>query len=105
MKFKVITLISALIIAAASFAVAFASTPKLNVNANSMTTSSQIKGGYYLRAFNNKIGVFESGKNQPQQVLDVYISNLPLDAWKLLEEGIYCKDHTELLRRIEDYTS
>jgi hypothetical protein len=105
MKIKVITLALALIIAVTSFVVAFASTPKLKVNENSLISTTQINDGYYLRAFNSKIGVFEAGRNQPQQVLDVYISSLPLDAQKLIKAGIHCRDKTELLQRIEDYTS
>lgn len=105
MKIKVISLASAFIIAVTSFVVAFASTPKIKVNANSMISSAQINDGYYLREYENKIGVFEVGSSKPQQILDVYVSNLPLDAQELIKTGVYCKDKTELLQRIEDYTS
>jgi hypothetical protein len=105
MKIKIITLVSAFIIAVTSFVVVFASAPKIKDNSNSLISSAQTKNGYYLREFDNRIGVFEAGSNQPQQVLDVYISSLPLDAQKLIKAGIHCKDKTQLLQRIEDYTS
>jgi hypothetical protein len=105
MKIKVITLASAFIIAVTSLGVALASTPKVNVNSNAIISTSQGSGGYYLREYNNQIGVFEAGSNKLQQVLNVYIENLPSDAQKLIKAGIHCKDKTELLQRIEDYTS
>lgn len=105
MKIRIITLTAALLIAVTSFIVAFASTPKLKMNENSQVSTAQANVGYYLRAYNSKIGVFASGSDKPQQVLDVYISSFPPDVQKQINAGIYCEDKTELLQRIEDFTN
>lgn len=105
MKIKVIALASALIMVVASFVVVIASTPKHNANLSSSITSAQKTGSYYLRAFDNRIGIFKAGSDQPEQIINVYISSLPPEVQDQINAGIFCKDNTELLQRIEDFTS
>lgn len=62
-------------------------------------------GGWYMREYNGKIGIYRSGAAQPEQVLDVYVSMLPDEDKKMLAKGIYLKSRTELEERIEDYSN
>lgn len=60
---------------------------------------------YMLKDYHGKIAVFETDKDQPDIVFDVYVSTLPEFDQKALKTGVFAQDMKELNRLIEDYTS
>ncbi len=60
---------------------------------------------YVLKDYYGKIAVFETSKDQPDIVFDVYVSTLPEFDQQALQTGVFAQDMKELNRLIEDYTS
>lgn len=60
---------------------------------------------YVLKDYYGKIAVFQTNKDQPDIVFDVYVSTLPEFDQKALQTGVFAQDMKELNRLIEDYTS
>ena len=60
---------------------------------------------YVLREYNGKIGVFYLGQELPFDVLDVYLSTLPVADQAQIREGIYADGEEQLRSIMEDYES
>lgn len=60
---------------------------------------------YILKDYNGKIAVFEPSEDTPEQVLDVYVQNLPTMDQQMLKSGIEVDSEQELRNLIEDYDS
>ncbi len=58
---------------------------------------------YLVKEVGGKINVFETGKNQPIEILDKPTNILPEYDQKLLKEGIYLENIEQLDRLLEDY--
>ena len=63
------------------------------------------QGGYWLRDWQGKLGVFLGDSQEPEMVFDVYVKNLPEADCELLANGLYVAEYTDLVSRIEDYIS
>lgn len=59
---------------------------------------------YVLKNENNRIAVYERGKEEPVRVLDYPVDSLPYMEQSALESGILVKDKAELQKVIEDFT-
>ena len=59
---------------------------------------------YVLKNENNRIAVYERGKEEPVRVLDYPVDSLPYMEQSALENGIPVKDQSELQKMIEDFT-
>ncbi len=60
---------------------------------------------YLLSEYEKKIAVFETGKEKPIYVSEVYVSTLPPADRELLKKGISAEDEKSLKRLIQDYCS
>jgi hypothetical protein len=60
---------------------------------------------YTLREHGGRIAVFTAGREEPEMVLDVLVKYLPDADREELARGIMVRDYSELVSRIEDYTS
>ncbi len=60
---------------------------------------------YMLKQYGGKLAVFKYGENEPYEVTDIFVHNLPEYDVQLLSEGIKISDDSELAKRLEDYTS
>ena len=58
---------------------------------------------YLVKDVGGKINVFETGKNEPIEILDKPTNILPEYDQKLLKEGIYLENIEQLDRLLEDY--
>lgn len=67
--------------------------------------STPSETSYVLREYNGKIGVFYLGQESPFQILDVYLSTLPVADQAQIREGIYVEGGDALRSIIEDYES
>ena len=60
---------------------------------------------YWLRAVDGRLGVFLDDARQPEMILDVYLSSLPLSDRQALQQGICAGSYRQLVSMIEDYIS
>lgn len=61
---------------------------------------------YTLRAWNGRLAVFRTGKDNPDAVYDeVAVAALPFQEQQKLQKGIEVTSKAELNRLLEDYTS
>ncbi|HEX3026871.1 MAG TPA: hypothetical protein VHR42_06555 [Clostridia bacterium] len=108
MKVKLVSTLSALLIMAVALTAAFAlpRSQKLMQKSSSVSTVSAKKvTGYIVKEYHGKVGIFLTGKNTPQQILDVYVSSLPQPDQGELKTGISVATQQKLLEMIENYTS
>ncbi len=59
---------------------------------------------YILKSYDNKIAVFEKGKESPVRILEVPIDTLPYSEQTALENGVRIKNAEALKKAIEDFT-
>ena len=105
MKARVISLALAVSAMAIAVTVAVVMPSEARGILNSSAVGSVQDGGWYMREYNGKIGIYRSGAAEPEQVLNVYVSMLPDEDREMLAKGIYLKNRTELQERIEDYSN
>ncbi len=74
---------------------------------NTSVSENNIENEYRYRVsvFNGKLAVFDRDSKLPYKVYDTYISSLPEEDRKIIEEGIFTNSSSELMKIIEDYTS
>ena len=60
---------------------------------------------YRLGTSQGRLAVFVVGSDEPEMVLDVYLSTLPEVDRLLLEQGIEAQSYAQLVSMIEDYIS
>lgn len=60
---------------------------------------------YMLREYEGRIGVFQYGSEEPEQILDVPVKYLPEYDQVQMAQGIPCHSYQELTALMEDYTS
>ncbi|MBP1559528.1 MAG: hypothetical protein J6B40_08205 [Oscillospiraceae bacterium] len=60
---------------------------------------------YRLGTSQGRLAVFVEGSDEPEMVLDVYLSTLPEVDRLLLEQGIEAQSYAQLVSMIEDYIS
>ena len=60
---------------------------------------------YRLGTSQGRLAVFVEDSDQPEMVLDVYLSTLPEVDRLLLEQGIEAQSYAQLVSMIEDYIS
>lgn len=60
---------------------------------------------YWLRAADGRLGVFLEDSDQPEMILDVYLSSLPLSDQQALQAGVCAGSYRQLVLMIEDYIS
>lgn len=60
---------------------------------------------YRLGTSQGRLAVFVEGSDEPEMVLDVYLSTLPEVDRMLLEQGIEAQSYAQLVSMIEDYIS
>lgn len=58
---------------------------------------------YLIREYEGKIGVFTQNSNTPIKIIETNPTLLPEYDQKMLEEGIYLYNETELRQLIEDF--
>ncbi len=61
--------------------------------------------GYFLRAFDGKIGVFVGQNPEPDFLLDVSVKYLPEYDQEQLAKGVYAENYDILMTLMEDYNS
>ncbi|HIW72929.1 MAG TPA: hypothetical protein H9684_01260 [Firmicutes bacterium] len=76
-----------------------------NSGAASAATSAQTPMLCVLGEWEGKLAVFSPNGISPDEVYDVYISTLPEEEQRRLEEGIPVYDEKTLAGLLEDYTS
>ena len=59
---------------------------------------------YVLKSYENKIAVYEKGKDTPIKILEVPVDTLPYLEQSALENGVQIKNEEELRKTIEDFT-
>lgn len=98
----VLLLVMMFVIIAAAFAVN-------NVQPANSIDQTQVKSDpvlYYLREYDEKIGVFHPDEAEPFLMIDVYVSTLPsADQFELKNSGIKVYSAQKLQSIIEDYES
>ena len=67
--------------------------------------ASRSAASYVVGEWEGRLAVYSEGRQTPDQVYDVYISTLPEEEQKRLEEGIPVSTEKELASLLEDYTS
>ena len=67
--------------------------------------ASRSAASYVVGEWEGRLAVYSAGRQTPDQVYDVYISTLPEEERKRLEEGIPVSTEKELASLLEDYTS
>ena len=60
---------------------------------------------YLLKEYGGRIAVYTDSSSEPEMVLDVLIKYLPDQDRQDLAKGIPVNSYSELVSRIEDYTS
>lgn len=60
---------------------------------------------YTVGEWNGQLAVYVREKTEPEQVYDVYITTLPEEEQRRLQQGVPVEDEETLLRLLEDYTS
>lgn len=60
---------------------------------------------FYLKEYNNQIGIFRTNETEPFDAIDIYIYNLPSVDQYELKDGILVKNEEMLRMIIEDYES
>ena len=60
---------------------------------------------YTIKTYENGIAVFQSGKDEPINVIEMDISTLPVVDQELLKQGIRINSQTDLRRILQDYDS
>ena len=60
---------------------------------------------YRLGTSQGRLAVFVEDSDEPEMVLDVYLSTLPEADRMLLEQGIEAQSYAQLVSMIEDYIS
>ncbi len=61
--------------------------------------------GYYLREYEGRLAVFQSGSEEPLHVFNVSIATMSEYDQVELREGIFAESLSELRSLVEDYTS
>ncbi len=61
--------------------------------------------GYYLKEFEGRLAVFESGNETPLHVFNVSITTMSDYDQAQLREGVFAETLNELRSLVEDYTS
>ena len=79
--------------------------PILESQISQVSDNKKASTDYFLSVYEKKVAAFETGKDVPFYISDVYINTLPAADIELLEKGIYVKDKKALKRLIEDYCS
>ncbi len=91
-----------LIIIVSIFAIYYAKKNN-NLKENIYTGASEYM--YYLKEYNDQIGIYRANEENPFRVIEVYTFNLPSVDQYELENGIYVQDDEKLQMIIEDYES
>ena len=91
---KIFTVMFMMIVAAS--AIAFEGTTKSD---NAPTKAAL----YTVGEHDGKIAVFEGQNDEPIEITDIYISELPLKDRMLIKQGITANTDSELCRILEDY--
>lgn len=91
-----------LVIIASLFAVYYKNN-KNKPEENTYTNSTEYM--YYLKEYNNQIGIYRANEDKPFRIIDVYTTNLPSVDQYELKSGIYVQDDEKLQMIIEDYES
>lgn len=60
---------------------------------------------FVIGVWEDKVAVFESGKDYPMQVFDVFVQALPQEQQQQVRVGIPAEDADRLSVLLEDYTS
>lgn len=60
---------------------------------------------YFLKEYNEQIGIFRTDEQTPFSIIDVYVYNLPTVDQSELKAGVLVQDDTKLKTIIEDYES
>lgn len=68
-------------------------------------TDQSVSSVFTISEYDGKIAVFSSENEQPLEVFERKIKDLPADDQKRLQEGITVLDKSQLQELIEDYTS
>ena len=105
-KYLLISLIGAVIIL--SYSLYGTMTRSVSVQTNGIETEKELPAFdeityYTVKDHCGKIGIFESGKDSPSAVLDVYVFTLPYVDRNMLEHG-FTVDENSVIGIIEDYT-
>lgn len=79
-------------------------TPPSQENGNLPAMASQ-QGGFLVRTYDGKIGIFKKEENTPFEIIDVDVSSLPQTDQLLLATGIKADSESDLQRIREDYES
>lgn len=58
---------------------------------------------YVIKAYHDRVAVFEKGNGRPEEILDCPLDSLPQDVVQKLEQGITAADEKELQRLIEAF--
>ena len=61
--------------------------------------------GYIVRSYMGKVAVFENGSPLPDEIFEVWVSQLPPPDKTLLDQGIPAVSEEELQAVLEDYIS
>ncbi len=61
--------------------------------------------GYYLREYDGRLAVFQSGNEEPLHVFNVSIATMSEYDQTELREGIFAESLNDLRSLVEDYTS
>ena len=75
----------------------------LNNDRSNPDSASSSEVVYIIKSHEEKIAVFELGKDSPLYVYDFYISSLPEIDAKRINDGIVAYTKTELQQILEDY--
>lgn len=86
-------------------AITVAQSASANRTSSVEPSSSADTGGYTVKAYNGKIGVFIGNSTTPDQVIDVNPDTLPQSEAERLNQGIHVDTHDGLLTILENYTS
>lgn len=77
----------------------------LEENTTVADITNEYKYRYRVSVFNGKLAVFDQDSKLPYKVYDTYVSTLPEEDRKIIENGIFTDSSSELMKIIEDYTS
>lgn len=108
MRAKVTTAVCALVIAASALMASFMLPAGRAVLTSGPVVSARSSSSavlYIMRSYQGKVAVFEPGKSEPRQVLDVYVETLPKEEQDKLAAGIAIETQAQLESMIDNYTS
>jgi glucan phosphoethanolaminetransferase (alkaline phosphatase superfamily) len=76
-----------------------------NKNNTEQARTNSVEYKYYLKEYNNQIGVYKTNEDKPFRTIDVFVFTLPSVDQQELKTGILVQDDDKLRMIIEDYES